>query len=141
MRRSRTIRLDRDTVAVLRDHRRQQAGERLAAGPARNDTSGLVFSSRWREPLHPDTVIALYGSGEPANAYGVARQVNADAARVASASPAVTGCPYAGAQVIAGDDRLDRPGQNAQIWTARVFISRQPTSQSGGSRTAAPHQH
>ena len=30
--RSRTISLDRDTVAILREHRRQQAEERLAAG-------------------------------------------------------------------------------------------------------------
>jgi integrase len=57
--RSRTISLDRDTVAVLRDHRRQQAEERLAAGPAWNDNDGLVFTSRWGEPLYPDTVTAL----------------------------------------------------------------------------------
>jgi integrase len=57
--RSRTISLDRDTVAVLREHRRQQAEERLAAGSAWNDTGGLVFVSRWGEPLYPDTVTAL----------------------------------------------------------------------------------
>ena len=57
--RSRTVSLDRETVAVLHDHHRQQAEERLAAGSAWNDTSGLVFTSRWGEPLYPDTVTAL----------------------------------------------------------------------------------
>jgi integrase len=57
--RSRTISLDRDTVAVLREHRRQQAEERLSAGSAWNDNGGLVFVSRWGEPLYPDTVTAL----------------------------------------------------------------------------------
>ena len=46
-------------MTVLREHQRQQAEERLAAGPAWNDTSGLVFTSRWGEPLYPDTVTAL----------------------------------------------------------------------------------
>jgi len=58
-RRSRTVSLDRDTVTVLREHQRQQAEERLAAGTAWNDTGGLVFTSRWGEPLYPDTVTAL----------------------------------------------------------------------------------
>jgi integrase len=40
--RSRTVSLDRDTVAVLREHRRQQAEERLSAGSAWNDAGGLV---------------------------------------------------------------------------------------------------
>jgi integrase len=57
--RSRTISLDHETVAVLREHRRQQTEERLAAGSAWNDNSGLVFTSRWGEPLYPDTVTAL----------------------------------------------------------------------------------
>ena len=57
--RSRTISLDRDTVAVLREHRRQQAEERLTAGSAWNDNGGLVFVTRWGEPLYPDTVTAL----------------------------------------------------------------------------------
>jgi integrase len=56
---SRTICLDRDTVTVLREHRRQQAAEQLAAGPAWTDTGGLVFVSHWGEPLYPDTVTAL----------------------------------------------------------------------------------
>ena len=50
--RSRTISLDRETVTVLREHRHQQAEERLAAGSAWTDTGGLVFVSRWGEPLY-----------------------------------------------------------------------------------------
>jgi integrase len=46
-------------VAVLREHRRQQTEERLAAGSAWNDSGGLVFTSRWGEPLYPDFVTAL----------------------------------------------------------------------------------
>ena len=57
--RSRTINID--TVAVLRGHRRQQAEERQAAGSAWADNGGLVFDSRWGEPLYPDTVTALMG--------------------------------------------------------------------------------
>src|SRR5437763_1664798 len=57
--RSRTISLDRDTVSILREHRRQQAEERLAAGSAWTDTGGLVFVTKWGEPLYPDTVTAL----------------------------------------------------------------------------------
>ena len=57
--RSRTVSLDRDTLTVLREHRRRQAEERLAAGSAWTDTGGLVFTSRWGEPLCPDTVMAL----------------------------------------------------------------------------------
>jgi integrase len=57
--RSRTISLDHETVALLREHRRQQTEERLAAGSAWNDNGGLVFTSRWGEPLYPDTVTAL----------------------------------------------------------------------------------
>jgi integrase len=57
--RSRTVSLDRDTVAVLREHRRQQTEERLSAGSAWNDPGGLVFVTRWGEPLYPDTVTGL----------------------------------------------------------------------------------
>ena len=57
--RSRTISLDRGTMTVLREHRRQQTEERLAAGSAWNYNGGLVFTSRWREPHYPDTVTAL----------------------------------------------------------------------------------
>jgi hypothetical protein len=46
-------------VTVLREHRRQQAEERLAAGEALADTGGLVFVTRWGEPLYPYMVTAL----------------------------------------------------------------------------------
>src|SRR5262245_60454874 len=57
--RSRVISLDSETVAMLREHHRQQAEERLAAGSAWTDSGGLVFTNRWGEPLYPDTVTAL----------------------------------------------------------------------------------
>ena len=59
--RSRTISIDSDTVAALREHHRQQAEERQSAGTAWNDSGGLVFTTRWGEPLYPDTVSALMG--------------------------------------------------------------------------------
>jgi integrase len=59
--RSRTISLDHETIAVLREHRRQQDEERHAGGSAWTDSGGLVFTSRWGEPLYPDTVSALMG--------------------------------------------------------------------------------
>ena len=57
--RSRVISLDSETVAMLREHHRQQAEERLSAGSAWTDSGGLVFTNRWGEPLYPDTVSAL----------------------------------------------------------------------------------
>jgi integrase len=57
--RSRVVSIDSETVAVLREHQRQQDEERLTAGTAWNDGGGLVFTSRWGEPLYPDTVTAL----------------------------------------------------------------------------------
>jgi integrase len=57
--RSRTVSIDSGTVATLREHRRQQAEERLSAGSAWNDSGDLVFTSRWGEPLYPDTVTSL----------------------------------------------------------------------------------
>ncbi len=57
--RSRVVSIDHETVAILRDHRRQQAEERLAAGSAWTDSGGLVFVGKWGEPLYPDTVTAL----------------------------------------------------------------------------------
>jgi integrase len=57
--RSRVVSLDSETVAILREHHRQQAEERLSAGTAWTDSGGLVFTSRWGEPLYPDTVSAL----------------------------------------------------------------------------------
>ena len=57
--RSRLVSIDGETVAVMREHQRHQDEEQLAAGSAWNDDGGLVFTSRWGEPLYPDTVTAL----------------------------------------------------------------------------------
>jgi integrase len=45
--RSRVISIDSETVTVLREHRRRQAEERLAAGSAWTGNGGLVFATRW----------------------------------------------------------------------------------------------
>jgi len=57
--RSRVVSIDSGTAATLREHHRRQAEERLAAGTAWTDSNGLVFVTRWGEPLYPDTVTAL----------------------------------------------------------------------------------
>jgi integrase len=57
--RPRVVSIDRETVTILREHRRRQAAERQAAGPALTDAGGLVFATKWGEPLYPDTVTAL----------------------------------------------------------------------------------
>lgn len=50
--RSRVVSIDGETVAVLREHQRRQDEERLAASSAWIDSGGLVFTSRWGEPLY-----------------------------------------------------------------------------------------
>lgn len=57
--RSRVVSIDSETTDVLREHRRQQAEEQTTAGTAWSDHGDLVFTSRWGEPLYPDTVTAL----------------------------------------------------------------------------------
>jgi len=57
--RSRVVSMDRETVAIMREHRRHQAEERLAAGSAWAGDGGPVFTTKWGEPLYPDTVTAL----------------------------------------------------------------------------------
>jgi integrase len=57
--RSRVVSIDRDTVTILREHHRRQAEERQASGTAWTDDDGLVFTTKWGEPLYPDTVTAL----------------------------------------------------------------------------------
>jgi len=57
--RSRVVSIDTETVAILCEYQQQQNDERLAAGSVWNDHDGLVFTSRWGEPLYPDTVTAL----------------------------------------------------------------------------------
>jgi integrase len=57
--RSRVVSIDSETVTILREHRRHQADERQAAGSTWSDNDGLVFTTKWGEPLYPDTVTAL----------------------------------------------------------------------------------
>jgi len=56
----RSVALDRDTVAVLREWRAAQAAERLAAGPAWID-SGYVFTREDGRYVHPDTFSYWFG--------------------------------------------------------------------------------
>lgn len=55
----RTVDLDPDTVAALRAHRRAQAAEQLALGPAYREC-GLVFCREDGESLHPDRITAMF---------------------------------------------------------------------------------
>lgn len=56
---ARVVPLDEGTVQVLRRHRRQQAAERLVAGPAWTE-SGLCFTGLTGSPLRPDYVTKLF---------------------------------------------------------------------------------
>jgi integrase len=56
----RRIVLGPDLVAVLREHRKRQAAERLAAGPAWRDT-GAVFVEVDGRPIHPNKAAASAG--------------------------------------------------------------------------------
>jgi integrase len=49
----RTLALDPATVAALRQHRKRQTEERLAAGPQYAD-SGLAFTMPGGRPIHPN---------------------------------------------------------------------------------------
>ena len=60
--RSRVVSIDAETVAVMRGHRREQAAERLAAGPLWRGGNDLVFAAADGAPLYPDTVSALMGT-------------------------------------------------------------------------------
>jgi integrase len=55
----RSVALDSATVAALREHRRHQATERLALGPAYQDHR-LAFCQEDGTPLHPDRVSKLF---------------------------------------------------------------------------------
>jgi integrase len=57
--RERVVRVDDGTVAVLRDHRRRQVEERLAAGASWRDDVDLVFRRHDGGALFPDTVSQL----------------------------------------------------------------------------------
>ena len=55
----RNVALDAGTVAVLDAHRKRQAAERLALGPAYRDNE-LVFAREVGTPLRPDYVSNLF---------------------------------------------------------------------------------
>lgn len=56
---ARVVQLDPNTVAALKSHRAQQAQERLAWGPAYQD-SGLVFTRENGELVHPDRFTQMF---------------------------------------------------------------------------------
>src|SRR5665811_1484875 len=55
----RLLALDSGTVAALKEQRRRQKTERLAAGPDWKD-SGHVFTQEDGEPYHPERVSKLF---------------------------------------------------------------------------------
>jgi integrase len=55
--RSRVVSIDRETVAILREHRDQRVHDQLTAGSACTDSGDLIFVSRWGEALYPDTAL------------------------------------------------------------------------------------
>jgi integrase len=58
--RTRVVSIDDETVAVLRQHKADQAADKLRAGDAwRGSKDGHVFTTGWGEPIYPDTVTSL----------------------------------------------------------------------------------
>jgi integrase len=58
--RKRVVSIDDETVAVLRQHKADQAAEQLLAGESWHGIKdGYVFMTGWGEPIYPDTVTAL----------------------------------------------------------------------------------
>jgi integrase len=58
----RTVYLDPQTVAVLREHRRRQREERLAAGPAWTATPDLVFRDEAGVHINPDRLTRQFSA-------------------------------------------------------------------------------
>ena len=56
----RNVALDRDTVAVLRAHRKHQSEDRLALGASWDASHDLVFCEPDGTPLHPDRFTATF---------------------------------------------------------------------------------
>jgi integrase len=55
--RTRPVSIDDETIAVLRQHRADQAAEQLKAGDSWHGVKdGYVFTTGWGEPVYPDTV-------------------------------------------------------------------------------------
>jgi integrase len=58
--RTRVVSIDDGTVAVLRQHKSDQAADQLKAGDSwRGVKDGYVFTTGWGEPIYPDTVTSL----------------------------------------------------------------------------------
>ena len=58
--RTRVVSIDDGTVAVLRQHKADQAADQLKAGDSwRGVKDGYVFTTGWGEPIYPDTVTSL----------------------------------------------------------------------------------
>jgi integrase len=58
----RSVSLDPETVAVLRDHRRRQNEERLKAGELWVGEGDLVFTDEIGQPVHPSALSRLFAS-------------------------------------------------------------------------------
>jgi hypothetical protein len=54
--RTRAVSIDDATVAVLRQHKADQAADQLRAGGAKD---GYIFTTGWGEPICPDIVTSL----------------------------------------------------------------------------------
>jgi integrase len=57
--RTRVVSIDQGTVHVLKEHRRQQAADKLLAGEEWRGLDDHVFTTGWGDPIHPDTVSSL----------------------------------------------------------------------------------
>jgi integrase len=57
----RQVALDVETVAALREHRRRQLEERLAAGEVWQNEAELVFSDTIGRPIHPQAFSEAFG--------------------------------------------------------------------------------
>lgn len=54
------VSIDDATVAVLRQHKADQAADQLRVGDSWGGTKdGHVFTTGWGEPIYPDTVTSL----------------------------------------------------------------------------------
>ncbi len=58
--RTRVVSIDDETIAVLHQHKADQAADQLKAGDSwHGDKDGYVFTTGWGEPVYPDTVTSL----------------------------------------------------------------------------------
>lgn len=89
----RSVALDPRTVAVLREHRKRQIEERLAAGPA-YAPGELVFTTEDGSPVHPDRLSKMFeqyatAAGVPAIRLHDVRHTYASVALAAGVHPKV----------------------------------------------------